>query len=154
MKTKSFFIGSIVAISLLGGINAYSSPASRLAADKKETIKILSARIENAIVDLGEIRTRDDIKNAALIVLEQQNSNAEINAAALNMVIQNAILLEDGMVVGALKAVEFETLDIREQAEVRTDPEETIVKDEAVIVQSRFALPPPPAANSSGGSDY
>jgi len=147
MNTKPIITLAIVSAIALGGPQAVASPGDSASIIEQPIVKLLSAKIENAIAELPETRTQDSIKNATYFVLAKQEAARDIKVAAIDTVIVNAQSIGDQLVVDALNLIDLgaeETVTASKITAVKS------VRDPEPIVSFRA----PPSTVSKGGSDY
>ena len=140
---------SIVAASIFAasGLQAVASPGDNPDYLIAPDVKLLSAKIENAIAALPETRSQTNIKDATFIVLAKEAVALEIKSAALDSVIEQARSLGDQLVVNALMEID---LGAGETAEASEAPNLQPVRNE----DEKKSFRAPPSSVSKGGSDY
>jgi hypothetical protein len=141
-------IKSILSITLFAALTAtgsvsFADPGKTDLAAIQPQVKLLSAKIENTIADLDLDKTEFNVRNAAVFLLASLDLDTEIKSQAVYEVIRHADAIGDTIVVEALSAIEFESVEVEEKPE-----QPTVVNN----VPANF--PPPPAAKPQSGSDY
>lgn len=144
---KSKFAAILTATFLATGVQAAASPTDSTAVIEQPIVKLLSAKIENAIAELPQTRTQDSIQNAVYFVLAKQDSPYEIKVAAVDTVILQARALGDQQVAKALSTIDL-TANEAVSASATTDAKS--VRDPEPAPSFRA----PPSTVSKGGSDY
>lgn len=144
---KSKFTALIAATFLATGVHAAASPTDSTAVIEQPIVKLLSAKIENAIAELPETRSQESIQNAVYFVLAKQDSPYEVQVAAVDTVILQARALGDQQVAEALSSIDL-TANEAVTASATTDAKS--VRDP----EPAFSFRAPPSTVSKGGSDY
>ena len=144
---KSKFAAIVTATFLASGIQVAASPTDSSVTIEQPIVKLLSAKIENAIAELPETRTQDSIQNAVYFVLAKQVSPYDVQVAAVDTVILQARALGDQQVAEALSLIDL-TANESVTASVTTDTKS--VRDPEPASSFRA----PPSTVSKGGSDY
>jgi len=128
MTLKSAMTLAIASILAVGGVHAQASPSDSASLLEQPVVKLLSAKIENAIAELPESRSQDSIKNATYFVLAKQEATRDVKSAAIDTVILHAQSIGDQQVVDALSLIDLgapETVTASATTEVKSvrDPE-------------------------------
>lgn len=144
---KSIIIITLASVLAVGGTQVVASPADNMNLLTQPDVKLLSAKIENAIADLPETRTKEGIQNATYFVLAKQDASLDVKVAAVDSVIIHARLIDDQQIVDAL-----DMIDLGADEVVKPEAENTV---QSVSVPDLTAsIPAPPSTVSKGGSDY
>ena len=144
---KSLLTITLAAAFAVSGMEAGASPADSARLLVEPEVKLLSAKIENAIAELPETRTSTSIQNATFFILAKQDSPLEMKVAAIDTVIDRAKSIGDQEVVEALNSIEL----IKDEAAIASK----IPIAQANDLQEQASLfKAPPSAASKGGSDY
>lgn len=143
MKNKSIIRTAIVACFLTSGIPAYASPDKAAILKVQPEVKLLSAKIENALAELPDNKSIEAVQTSTNFVLNNEEAEKLVMVAALEMVVYNAKAVGDQTVVTALTEFKWE-INIAED----------IVQAVSVQPVTKPSFAPPPDVGRSGRSDY
>ncbi|NNC38858.1 MAG: hypothetical protein EX271_08840 [Acidimicrobiales bacterium] len=147
MNKKSLLSMFLTSVFVTSGVTVSASPIDSVTQLNQPVIELLSAKIENAIADLPEDRTKTTIQNATLFVLAKQEEGLDLKMAAISDVIIQARSIGDRQVVDALQSID---IDLNEDIESKSDP----IPKTVAAKKSKALVQAPPSTAAKGGSDY